>query len=145
MYNSLSRFPLGKCLFSKLFCLKAPYFGSIRPYFEEVKSGSCVVKVKNRRAVRNHIGSVHAIAMCNMAEAAAGLCIEVSLAKNLRWIPKKMEVEYLKKATRDVKAVCKLDPMKLVVGENPVLVDVFDLAGDKVFQAKITMYVSERK
>lgn len=144
-YQKLSGLPLGKHLFSWLFCMKAPYFGTIRPYFEDLQSGLCIVTIKKRRAVQNHLNSVHAIAMCNMAEAAAGLCVEASLDKSLRWIPKKMSVEYLKKAMTDLKAVCKFDPQSLVVGENPIEVDVFDQAGEKVFRAVVTMYISARK
>lgn len=145
MYHNLSKFPLGRHLFSWLFCMKAPYFGTIRPYFEDLQKGLCIVTLKKRRAVHNHLGSVHAIAMCNMAEAAAGLCMEASLGSGLRWIPKKMSVEYLKKAMTDLKAVCRFDPLALVVGENPIEVDVFDSAGEKVFRAVITMYVSAKK
>lgn len=145
MYHNLSKFPFGKRIFSALFCMKAPYFGTINPHFEDLQKGLCIVTIKKRRSVQNHLNSVHAIAMCNMAEAAAGLCVEASLDKSLRWIPKKMSVEYLKKAMTDLKAVCKFDPQSLVPGENPIEVDVFDKAGEKVFRAVVTMYISAQK
>lgn len=144
MYRKLSAWPGGKRIFAYLFCLKAPYFGTIDPRFDVLEVGRCVVSLKNRRRVRNHIGTVHAIAMCNMAEAAGGLCTEVSLPKTLRWIPKGMDVDYLKKATTDLKAVCKIDPASLKPGDNVVTVDVFDKRQEKVFQARIKMYVSEK-
>ena len=58
-----------------------------------------------RRAVTNHIGTVHAIAMCNLAELAAGTMTEISIPPSMRWLPKGMAVEYLKKAESDVEAL----------------------------------------
>ncbi len=145
LYQGLSKFPLGKYVFSALFCWTAPYFGSIHPRFLELRPGRCVVSIKNRRAVRNHIGTVHAIAMCNMAEAAAGTCVEASLSRQLRWIPSKMEVQYLKKANTNLKAVCEFDPASLEPGENHINVDVINEAGERVFCAKITMFISSKK
>ena len=103
--------------------------------------------MKKRRAVTNHIGTVHAIAMCNMAELSGGLVTEVSLPASLRWIPKGMTVEYLKKAETDLVATAR--PLVAVDGfsggEFPVEVIVKDLSGDTVFRARIAMWVSARK
>ncbi len=90
LYNQCAVLPLGKRIFSKLVCLKAPYFGTIRPVFQQLRPGCCAIRMKNRRAVHNHIGSVHAIAMCCLAELAAGTLLEVSLAPGMRWIPRGM-------------------------------------------------------
>ena len=54
--------PGGTWAFSRLLCLKAPYFGSIRPRFVDLRPGHCEVRMRKRRAVLNHIGSVHAVA-----------------------------------------------------------------------------------
>jgi acyl-coenzyme A thioesterase PaaI-like protein len=145
LYQNLSRWPVGKRLFSWFFCFKAPYFGTIRPYFEELAAGRCVVRIKKRRAVLNHLGTVHAIAICNMAEAAGGLCVEASLPRNMRWIPAGMTVKYLKKASTDLVAVCELNPQSLIAGENLVEVNVTDLTGQNVLHALITMHISEKK
>lgn len=145
LFKKLSRFPGGKYLFSKLFCMKAPYFGSIYPRFQQLDSGRCVATMKKRRSVTNHIGSVHAIAMCNLAEAVAGLVVEASLPKNLRWIPKGMKVEYIKKAMSHLTATCLVNVSSLKPGEQPVAVDVTDKDNQVVFRAVITMYISEKK
>jgi acyl-coenzyme A thioesterase PaaI-like protein len=145
LFATFARFPLGKRLFSFLFCLKAPYFGTIRPCFEEVGKGICVVRMRNRWRVRNHLGTVHAIAMCNMAEAAAGLATEISTPRELRWIPKGMTVEYLKKASTNLVATCRFDPAILTAGEHVVPVDVTDANGETVFRARVTMYLSPKK
>ena len=93
IYQRCERLPLGKALFSKLVCFKAPYFNSIRPRFLELGPGYCRIALKKRRSVTNHIGSVHAIAMCNLAELAAGTMVEAGIPGHLRWIPKGMTVK----------------------------------------------------
>jgi len=77
--------PFGRALFSRAVCWKAPYFGSIRPMFVSLESGSARVAMRKRRAVTNHIGTVHAIAMCNLAELAAGTMTEASIPRSMRW------------------------------------------------------------
>ena len=62
--------PLARWLISTAVCFKAPYFWSIRPSFLLLEPGRVEVWVPKRRAVTNHINTVHAIAMCNAAELA---------------------------------------------------------------------------
>jgi hypothetical protein len=38
-YNKLASLPLGKYIFSKIFCLNAPYFLSISPIVNDLKAG----------------------------------------------------------------------------------------------------------
>lgn len=97
-----------------------------------------------KRKVTNHLGTVHAIAMCNMCELSAGLVMEASLNPELRWIPKGMNVQYLKKAETSLKAVAKPKHSVFQIGDNSVYVDVFDKNENIVLKAEINMYVSER-
>jgi len=137
----------GKWLFAKMLCFKAPYFSSISPQFVELRPEYCKVRINKRRSVLNHIGTVHAIAMCNMAELAGGTMTEVTVPATHRWIPKGMTVEYLKKASSDLVAIAT--PVKAndwsEAGEYKVRVDVLDKQDDLVFQAFITMWVSAKK
>ena len=138
--------PFGKVLFSRFLCWKAPYFGTIAPRFEELRPGYARVAMRKRRAVTNHIGTVHAIAMCNLAELAAGTMTEVSIPDSMRWLPKGMQVEYLKKAVDDVKAVATTGDITAGdAREVPVKVDITDPAGEVVCRATITMWVAPRK
>ncbi len=146
VYKTLEKLPFGRIIFSKLVCLKAPYFSSIRPRFEGLKPGYCQIRMKKSRAVTNHLKSVHAIAMCNMAELAGGSMVEASIPKHMRWIPKGMTVDYLKMAKTDLTAVCELSPDLLEnPGDCPVTVLVKDLGGELVFKAEIAMYLSPKK
>lgn len=147
IWERLASRPGGKWAFSRLLCLKAPYFGSIRPRFEDLRPEYCRLRIRKRRAVLNHIGTVHAIAMCNMAELAGGTMTEVTIPATHRWIPKGMTVEYLKKATTDLVAVAtpESQPDWSVPGEYKVSVVVRDRRDEPVFRAVITMWVSPRK
>ena len=144
LYNRLNGLPGGKWLFSKALCLKAPYFQSINPRVARLEPGYSEWHLHKRRKVTNHLGTVHALAMGNLAEMCAGTCIEATLPAQLRWIPKSMHVDYLAKATTSLKGICQLSAQQLQVGDNVVAVDVFDEKDTKVFHADITMYVSER-
>jgi uncharacterized protein (TIGR00369 family) len=138
--------PFGKAIFSRIICWKAPYFGSIRPRFEEFRPGSARVSMRKRRAVTNHIGTVHAIAMCNLAELAAGTMTEISIPPAMRWLPKGMTVEYVKKAESDVEAHATCGEIAEGPGRDvPVTVEVKDSAGEVVCRAVITMWVSPRR
>jgi len=138
--------PLGKALFSRLVCFKAPYFATISPRFEELRPNFARISMRKRRGVTNHIGTVHAIAMCNLAELAAGTMTEVSIPASMRWLPKGMTVEYLKKSKGGVHATATLPEVAEGPGRDvPATVEIKDDTGELVCRATITMWVSPRK
>jgi len=137
---------LGRWLVSKIVCFNAPYFSSIKPVFSVIEPGQVEVSFKKRRAVQNHIKSVHAVAMCNAAELAGGVCLDVSLNANFRWIPVGMTVQYLKIAKSDLRAVCKLEAYDWNCAQDVVMpVGVFNTDNEEVFHADITMRISAKK
>lgn len=146
-YRKFERLPFGNWLFSRLVCLKAPYFGSIRPTITRLEPGRCEATIADRRRVHNHIGTVHAIALCNLAELCAGVMTDASLPSGMRWIPKGMTVRYLKKASGRMHAVAT-PTIPLETREAgydlPVLVEVRDRNSETVFDAEITMWLSPR-
>ena len=114
---------------------------------EELEPGHCAVRIRDRRRVRNHIGTVHAIALCNAAELAGGLATDAALAPSQRWIPKGMSVRYLKKAKGTLRATANVQvpAADAPAQEAHALVQVRDAANELVFDADITMWVSPRK
>jgi acyl-coenzyme A thioesterase PaaI-like protein len=137
---------LGTPLFSRAVALTAPYFRTISPRFVALEPGRVEVAMKNRWSVHNHLGTVHAIAMCNLCEVAAGTMIESTLPKSLRWIPRGMVVRYLKKAETDLVARARMDtPREDFVGDVVIPVQVFNTRGEVVMEADISMYVSLQK
>jgi len=145
-FKKAQKLPLGKSIFSRIVCMKAPYFSSIRPTIEVFEPGNVEVSLPKRRAVQNHIGTVHAIAMCNACELAGGMATEITIPKDMRWIPKGMTVKYLKKAETDLRAIAKITsvPKSGSAYELIVPVDVQDSTGQVVMHADITMWVSPK-
>nr|WP_295374945.1 hotdog fold domain-containing protein [Pseudoxanthomonas sp.] len=147
MYRKLAARPFGSWLFSRLVCFKAPYFASIRPRITRLEPNRGEATIAHRRSVTNHLGTVHAIALCNLAEFVGGLTTDVSIPASMRWIPKGMSVEYLKKAVGTMHAVATpaFPPHSAEEGyELPMEVMVSNPQGEAVFRARIAMWVSPR-
>jgi len=148
LYRKLARWSPGGWLFTRLICWKAPYFSSIRPRITVLEPGRCEATIPDRRAVHNHIGTVHAIALCNLAELTAGIVGEASLPTSMRWIPKGMSVQYLAKARGRMRAIARPVGEVSETGqahELNIRVEVFDTADVQVFAADVRMWVSPRK
>jgi acyl-coenzyme A thioesterase PaaI-like protein len=146
LWRKLSALPAGRLLFSKGVCIKAPYFATIKPVFEELETGYAVVRIKERRAIHNHIKSVHAIALCNLAEIAGGVVSEASMPAGMRWIPAGMTVRYLGPAKGVLRGYASM--REIVPGEKgvvPVKVEVKNEVGNIVFDAEISMHISPKK
>jgi len=131
---------LGPQAFSHAVTALAPYFATIEPEFTELRPGYAELRFANRRAVHNHIGTVHAIALCNAAELAAGIMTAASIADGCQWIPVGMQVRYLAKARTDMRVVASGEQLAWErPGDIEVPVDAFDAGGERVFTATITM------
>lgn len=144
LYARAGKMPLGKKIFSAFFARKAPYFGTINPLVSELRPNFCEVKFAKRRAVENHIGTVHVIAICNGLEMAMGALAEASIPKHLRWIPKGMDVRYTAKATTDIRVTAEANPEDWKPGDLPVTVKAFRDDGTIVVEGTIMLYVSEK-
>lgn len=147
LYRKLQRVSPGGWLFSRLICFRAPYFGSIRPRITRLEAGLCVAEIEHRRRVKNHIGTVHAIALCNLAELTAGVVSEASLPTSMRWIPKGMEVEYVAKAVGRMRAEARpaVPAVHADSGyELPIKVSVTDPGGSEVLRANIRMWATPK-
>ncbi len=141
---NLQKWPMGQQLFSKLVASKAPYFKTVKPYIQKLEANLCQVKIKKRKAIFNHIGTVHAIAVCNALEMAMGAMVEASIPKHLRWLPKGINVNYLAKSETDIVAEAVIDPNDWQVGDVSVSVRAFDAHGTVVVDGVILLWVSEK-
>lgn len=145
MLERLQRLPGGLTLFSWAVCFKAPYFRTIHPRFVELRPGYARARLRKRWGVTNHLGSVHAIAMANLCEFIGGTLMEISIRRDMRWIPRGMEIEYLARATTDLTGICALDQWEWQEKQDVVMtVNVFDSLEQPVARARIPMYVSPR-
>ena len=138
---------LGARVFSFAFTQKAPYFFSIRPRFTVIEPNRAELVVPDRRGVHNHIGTVHAIALCNGLEAAMGALAEVSIPEDRRWIPKGMEVSYTAKASGDITCIAETDPEQWASDDPdlPVRVRGVRRDGTVVIEGVIRLWVTPKR
>lgn len=138
---------LGKRVFSLAFAQKAPYFATIRPRFAELRPNYAELVIPKRRGVHNHIGTVHAIALCNGLEAAMGALAEVTIPSDKRWIPKGMDVAYTAKATSDIRCIAETDPEQWTSDDPDLRVRVKGLRDDDtvVVEGEIRLWVTSKK
>lgn len=137
----------GKRIFSLAFAQKAPYFATIRPRVTELSPNRAEVRIPNRRRVHNHLGTVHAIALCNGLEMAMGALAEVTIPADKRWIPKGMEVAYTAKATGDITCIAETEAAQWA-GDDPDLpVRVRGVRDDGtvVIEGVIRLWVTPKK
>lgn len=103
-WRRLAPLPGGRWLFGRILGLMVPYSGSVRPMVRELEPGRAVVALRERRGLRNHLGSVHAIALANVGELASGLAMTLALPPEARGIPIRVEIDYQKKARGTITA-----------------------------------------
>lgn len=135
-WDRFSKLPAGKWIFSKLLGFSVPYTGSIKPHVVELRPGYAKVEMDDRRAVRNHLHSIHAIALMNLAEVTSGLAATTTLPDDARAIVTRLSIDYLKKARGRLTAECTAAPMEAKVEqEHDVEAVIRDAAGDVVARA----------
>lgn len=145
-WRTASRLPGGKWLFSRLLGLYVPYTGSIRANVETLEPGHCRVRLRKRRRVSNHLGSVHAMALCNLAEMATGLALLNGLPAGARGILGGFSIVYLKKARGLLNAECRCEvPADNRQQELELTGEIRDEAGDVVALAKARWLIGPEK
>lgn len=126
--------PAGRWIFSRLFGWFVPYSGSIGATVQELEPGHCRVTIKDRRALRNHLRSVHAVALVNAGEMTSGLAMTLALAPDIRGIVTSIAADYLKKARGRLVATARVTvpPVGSVPVDHRVETIIADQSGDVV-------------
>lgn len=141
----MSRLPGGKRMFSMLIGQMAPYTGTVGARAEELGPGYARWSLRDRRKIRNHLNSIHAVALVNFAEVTSGTAMMMSLPTNVRGIVRGISIEYVKKARGTLIAECRCT-VPTVTGDTNLDVHavIRDSAGDVVARATVTWLLSPR-
>lgn len=133
IWRRLAPLPAGRWLFSVLLSRGVRYTGSIRPRVVELAPGRVVVTMRDRAAVRNHLGSIHAVALANLAEVSSGLALLAGLPGDARAILVRLEVDYAKKARGTLRSECDF-PAVTSADEREIDIEsrIRDAAGEVV-------------
>lgn len=150
LWKKATKLPLGSRLFTAAVSLKAPYFRTALPHVVEMEPGRCVVTGPLWWGNKNHIGTFHVIAACNLAEFAMGMVAEATVPATHRWIPVGMTTTYPAKATGGLTVTAELEEIPdfsaITDGTDlPVHVRFVDAAGIEPITAVITIRVSPKK
>jgi len=136
LWRRLVSLPAGKSIFTFLLGRMTPYSSSIGARVEQLEPGFCRVALRDRRRVRNHLGSIHAIALANLAEMASGLAVLVGLAATVQGIVTGFSITYLKKARGPLIAECRADHLDVTAAQDyEAEVSITDAQGDVVARA----------
>lgn len=120
-WSRTRRLPFANQVFSWFVGRTAPYTGSMRATVLELEPGHARVALRDRRVVRNHLASIHAVALGNLGELTTGLALTTALAPGVRGIPVRLTISYQKKARGTITAECRCAPV-------PVQTDPVDQA-----------------
>jgi acyl-coenzyme A thioesterase PaaI-like protein len=100
------------------------------------------MSLANRKKVQNHIGGVHAAATALLGESVTGLVFGLNLPDGRLPLLKAMEIDYLRRANGDLRAVARLTDEQIArirsaeKGEVQVAVTITDEDGEQPVEAR---------
>ena len=111
----------------------------------------CIIVMPNKKKAQNHIGSVHAAAMALMAESATGFITGLSVPDSRILVIRSMELEYIRRATGDMKAIASFTDEQIAYikntekGDIEVPVVMTDSTGTETVKARMVWAWTPKK
>lgn len=133
MWQRLRGLPGGRWLFSRMLGRMVPYSGTIGARVVTLEPGHAVLELEDRRKIRNHLASIHAIALANLGELTSGLATLTGLGGGVRGIVTRIEVEYRKKARGALRAEARVEiPTVSAPMDHEAVARIFDASNEIV-------------
>ncbi|HJU73722.1 MAG TPA: DUF4442 domain-containing protein [Gemmatimonadaceae bacterium] len=146
LWQRVAHLPGGTRLFSFMLGRQVPYTSTVRPHIVELRPGYARAEMSDVRIVRNHLNSVHAVALVNLGEVVGGLAMLTGLAPELRAIVTGLSIEYRKKARGRLTAEATVEMMPVHENvERLVRSVVTDDAGDVVAEMTVRWRVGPQR
>ena len=145
-WDGLVRVPGGKRVFTHLIGRLAPYTGTMGAVVQDLGDGYSRVTLADRKAVRNHLSCVHAVALANLVELTGNLALAYSLPDDARFIVSGMSLDYVKKARGTIIGECRIPPVESSLkSEYDVPVTLRDERGDVVVNGVLKTLVGPKR
>lgn len=117
--------------------------GSAKIRYQEISASKVMVSMANHKAMRNHIGQIHACAMALLAETATGFVTAMNVPDSAVVLIKSLKVDFKRPTKGAMTAVATLTPEQQQLmqssekGETLVQVIVTDESGEAPIQCEM--------
>lgn len=146
LWRRLDEVPGGRWLFHRILWRQVPYSGSTGARIVALEPGRTVIELPDRRRVRNHLRSIHALALANVGELASGIAMLTALPPGVRGIVVRMDVEFTKKARGTVRASSRVEvPEVREPLEHAVAAEMRDAEDEPVARVRVVWRLAPRE
>ena len=145
-WQKIEKNAIGRWFFNRLIPFINPYTGALKADIVELREGYARLELKDRRGIRNHLNSIHAIALTNLGEFTSGLALISLFSENMRGIPVAININFVKKARGTLIAECSTDLPALCDDiEHTVMAVISNADNEEVANVKVVWKLGFKK